>query len=97
MIFEICKKDEVQFQAGWDLMVASLPWDTSSVVCGSGSDQQVRVAGTVESLPLQAASGECRVLSQVGRSERHISAVPGKQKYKGRRKKQICSAIVSML
>ena len=85
----------MQFQVGWDLMVAGLPWDTSSVVCGS--DQQVRVAGTVESLSLQAASGECRALSQVGRSERHISAVPGKQKYKGRRKKQICSAIVSML
>ena len=43
-------------------LVVGAPWDgdAPSVVCGSGSDQQVRVAGASESL--LAVSGMCGIL-----------------------------------
>ena len=66
--------------------LAGSPCDTSSVVSGLGSDEQVRVGGAVESPPL-AASGECGVLCPVGGAGRHTSASPSKQQYKGRREK----------
>ena len=52
------------------------------MVCESGSDQQVRVAGTSESLPPEA-SGVCGGLCSVGGIVGHTSAPPGRSSMNG--------------
>ena len=65
----------------------------SSAVSGSGSDEQVRVGGAVESPPL-AASGEYRVLCLVGGAGRHTSAAPGRggHRRRGRERQTRCDS-----
>ena len=72
------------------LSVAGSPRDMSSAVSGSGSDEQVRVGGAVES-PL-AASGEYRVLCLVGGAGRHTSAARGRGGHRRRERETRCNS-----
>ena len=65
----------------------------SSADSGSGSDEQVRVGGAVESPPL-AVSGGYRVLCLVGGAGRHTSAAPGRggHRKRGRERQTRCDS-----
>ena len=69
------------------VVVGAPPSDAPSVVCGSGSDQQVRVAGTSAPLPPEA-SGMCGGLCSVGGMVGHTSAPPGRSSMNRRERVQ---------
>ena len=66
------------------------------MVCGSGSDQQVRVAGTSAPLPPEA-SGVCGGLCSVGGMVGHTSAPPGRSSINGGEREQMYDSELALV